>query len=136
MGFDHRAVSGGTGDSDLEFARQELEFRVVCGPLADQLGHRAGIGHLIGGGTGEMVGGHVANGVAGGLDRMQLHLGQRVEHIGDIAQFGPVVLDVLARGEVAVALVPFLGDIGELVHLGAVERAIGDRHAQHIGVQL
>ena len=26
--------------------------------------------------------------------------------------------------------------IGEPVHLGAVERAIGDGHAQHIGVQL
>ena len=136
MGLDHRTVSGGTGDGDLELARQELEFRVVGGPLSDQLGHGAWVGDLIGGGPGEMVRRHVADGVARGLDRVQLHLGQRVEHVGHVAQLGPVVLDVLTRGEVAVALVPLLGDIGELVHLRAAQRAIGDRHAQHIGVQL
>ena len=136
MGLDHRTVMGGARDSDLELARQELEFGVVGGPLPDQFGHGARIGDFIRGGTGEMVGGHVADGVAAGLDGVHVHLGQRVQHIGDIAQLGPVVLDVLARGEMAVALIPFGSDIGQLVHLAAAERAIGNGHPQHIGVQL
>ena len=70
MRFDHGPVIGAAGDGNLEFARQELEFRVVGGPLPDQFGHGAGIGDFIGGGTGEMVGGDVAYGVAAGLDGM------------------------------------------------------------------
>ncbi len=71
-----------------------------------------------------------------GLDRVHVHGCQRVQHIGHIAQFGPVVLDILARGEVAIALVPFIRDVGQLVHLAAVQRAIRDRDPQHVGVQL
>ncbi len=136
MGLDHRTVMGRARDSDLELARQELEFGVVGGPLPDQFGHRARIGDFIRGGTGEMVGGHVADGVTAGLDGVHVHFGQRVQHIGDITQLGPVVLDVLARGKMAVALIPFGSDIGQLVHLAAAERAIGDRDPQHIGMQL
>ena len=36
----------------------------------------------------------------------------------------------------AIALVPFLGEQRELAHLAGIERAIGDRDPQHIGVQL
>ena len=136
MGADHGAVVFGAGHGHLELARHRLEFWVIGGPLAHQFGHGARVGNLVGGGTGEMVCGHVADGVARGLNRVHLHFAQGVQHIRHIPQFGPVVLNILACGEVAVTLVPFLGQIGQLIHLAAGERAIGDRHAQHVGVQL
>ena len=63
-------------------------------------------------------------------------IGQRVKHLRDIVELGPVELNVLAGGEVAVALVPGFGDQGQLAHLPTVERAVGDGHAQHVGMQL
>ena len=36
----------------------------------------------------------------------------------------------------AVAAIVFVGDIGKLAHLPRRQRAIGDGHAQHIGVKL
>ena len=36
----------------------------------------------------------------------------------------------------AVAAIISAGDVRELAHLPAVERAIGNRHAQHVGVEL
>ena len=46
-------------------------------PLAQHLGHRARIGDLVGGGAGPMIGGDIADAVAGGLDGMHLDLGKR-----------------------------------------------------------
>ena len=45
-------------------------------PLAQDLGLGARIGHLVGGGTGEVVGRDVADAVAGGLDGVHLDGGQ------------------------------------------------------------
>ena len=67
---------------------------------------------------------------------MQADAREIIEHIGNVAQLGPIVLDVLTGGEVAIAFVISLGQIRKQTHLGAIERSIGDRHAQHIGVQL
>ena len=136
MRLGHGAVVRRAGDGDLELARQELEFRVVGGPLAQQLGVRARVFDLVGGGTGEMVGGDVAHAVAGGLDGVHLHIGQRRQDGGHVGQLRPVELDVLPGGEVAVALVPACRRYGQLAHLARVQRAVGDRHAQHVGVQL
>ena len=36
----------------------------------------------------------------------------------------------------AVSFVPFLGNHGELAHLPAIQSAIGDRDAEHVGMQL
>ena len=136
MGTGDSAIIRRPGDGHFEFARQELEFRVIGGPLADQFGIGARIVDFIGGGSGEMVGGDVADGVAGGLDRVETHFGQCVEHIGHVTEFGPVELDVLAGGEVAITTIPALGHIGELAHLRAVQRAVGDGDTEHIGVKL
>ena len=67
---------------------------------------------------------------------MHADIGQRLQDGGHIGQFGPVELDVLARGEVAGALVPYLRDMGQLAHLVRVDRAVRNGHAQHIGMQL
>ena len=104
--------------------------------MADQFGHWAGIGHLIGAGPCEMIGSDIADRIAAGLDRMHAHIGQGLQHGGHIFEFWPVILDILARGEMAIALVPPLRDHRQLAHLAAVQRPIGDRHAQHIGMQL
>ncbi len=136
MGFQYSAVLFAARNGDLELAAQELEFRVVGRPLADQFGNRARIFDLVRGSAREMVGGDVADGVARGLDRMHVDLGQRIQHIRDVVQLRPVILDVLTSGEMAVTLVPSLCQKGELVHLAAIQGAIGDGNAQHIGVKL
>ena len=136
MRFDHGAVVFGPGDGDLEFTRHELEFRVVGGPLAQQFGIGARVGDLIRGGTGEMVGRHVADRVARGLNGVHPNLGQRVQHIRHVVQLGPVVLDVLTGGEVAIALVPLFSQQSQLTHLRAGQRAIGNGDTQHVRVQL
>ena len=136
MGFDHGAVVFGTCHGDLELARQELEFRVICRPLADQLSDGTGVCDLVSSGTGKVVRSHVADGVTGGLDRMHVHFSQRIKHVRHIAQLRPVVLDVLACGEVAIALVPLVRDICETGHLLTIQGPIGDRNTQHIGMQL
>ena len=53
-----------------------------------------------------------------------------------VLELDPVELDVLPRGEMAVAAVILLGDLGELAHLPRRQRAIGNGDAQHIGVEL
>mmetsp|Transcript_1021 Transcript_1021/g.1211 ORF Transcript_1021/g.1211 Transcript_1021/m.1211 type:complete len:274 (+) Transcript_1021:893-1714(+) len=136
MGLENRAILFTGRDGDLELAAHELEFRVIGRPLTDQFRDRAGVFDLVRGGAGEMVGGHVADGVAGGLDCVQVHLCQRVQHVRHVLQLGPVVLDVLTGSEMAIALVPLFRQQRELAHLVGRQRAIGDRNPQHIGVQL
>ena len=61
---------------------------------------------------------------------------QLSENVGCVGQFDPVILQVLARREVAITAVIFLRDLTQLAHLPGRQRAIGDGDAQHIGVQL
>ena len=129
-------VVGRTGDGDLELAGQEREFRMEGGPLADDLAGDARILDLVGGGAGILIGGGVADAVAAGLDGVHLDFRQVLQDVGDVFQLGPVVLDVLARGEVAVSLVVAARDIGQLAHLRRRQHAVRDGHAQHVGVNL
>ncbi len=105
-------------------------------PLAHQLGIGAGVHHLVRGRAREVIGADVADAIAAGLDRVHLDRRKVREGVGAIFQLDPVVLDVLAGGEVAVAAIILVGDVGEHLHLARIERAIGDRDAQHIGVEL
>ena len=134
MHLDRRAVALGAGHGYLELARQIRELRMNRRPLPQDLGIGTRVGDLVGGGTGEVVGGHVANAVAARLDGMHLdgsEVGEDSRHIG---QRRPVVLDVLARGEMAVALVVFARDMAEHAQLPGVQRAVGNGDAQHISV--
>ena len=58
------------------------------------------------------------------------------ENVGRVFERRPVVLDILARREMAVAAIIATSDLGELAHLDRVQRAIGHGDAQHIGVEL
>ena len=130
------AVMRRGADRDLELAGEEREFRMQAGPLPDDFGERPGIFDFLGRGAGEMIGGDVANAIAGGLDAMHLHIGKFGENIGHVHQLDPIELDVGPGGEMAEALVVFAGDVRELAQLPAGERAVGNGDAQHIGVKL
>jgi hypothetical protein len=100
---DGGAVLVRAGDGDLELARQEGEFRVQRAPLAQDLAVGPRVHHLVGRDAGQRVAGDVADAVAAGLDAVHVDLGQQVHHVGAARQRDPVELQVLARGEVAVA---------------------------------
>src|SRR5690606_32299625 len=136
MGIGDGAVLFGAIDGDLELARQVGEFRMEGAPLSQDLAPGARIDDFIGGYAGELVGRNVADAVAGGLDAMHLDRGQVFVDIGSLLQLYPVVLDVLAGREVSVATVIVTGDVGQLAHLDARQQAIGNRHAQHVGMTL
>ena len=131
-----RAILLARDHRDLELAGEVGELRVEARPLAHQLGIGAGVHHLVGGSTREVIATDVADAVAAGLDRVHLDRREVRESVGAILQLDPVVLDVLPGGEVAVSAVILVRDVGEHLHLAAVERAIGDGDAQHIGVEL
>ena len=133
----HGCTIGVAGDHrDLELARQIAEFRMETRPLAQQFGIGPRIDDLVCGGTCEVVRTDVADAIAAGLDGVHLDLGKIGQDIGRVFQLDPVVLDVLPRGEVAVTAVVLVRDIGQRVHLLAVQRAVGDGNAQHVSVQL
>jgi hypothetical protein len=105
-------------------------------PLADDLAPDARILDLALGGARILIRGHVADAVAAGLDGMHLDLGELGEDVRRLFELGPVELEVLARREVAVALVVAARDEGELAQLARVERPVRDRDAEHVGVEL
>ena len=106
------------------------------GPLPYELAPDEGIDDFVLGHAGKMVGGGIADAVAGGLDGVHLHLGQFGQDLGHLIQPGPVELDVLAGGEVSVTLVVGACYAGKPSQLRRRNQAIGDRHAQHRRVAL
>ncbi len=136
MCLDGGAVVLGPRHRDLELARQKAELGMQARPLTDQLRGRARILDLVGGDAGEMIGRDIADAIAGGLDGVHLDIGEKVEDIGHVLELGPVELEILPRGEMAVAAIVAVADQRELPHLPRGERAVGNGDAQHIGVQL
>ena len=67
---------------------------------------------------------------------MHLDAGELGQDVGRVLQRRPVVLQVLPRGEMAVAAIVFARDVGELAQLLRIQRAVGHGDAQHVGVQL
>ena len=133
----HRsAVLGACDHRDLELARQIAEFGVKSAPLAKKFSPDARIGDFIGGGSGILVRGDVADAVPARLNCMHFDRRKLGEQVGTVLELDPVVLDILARCEMAVATVIFARDMPEHPHLTAVQRAIGNRHAQHVGMEL
>ena len=102
---------------DLEFAGKEREFGMQRRPLSQQFTNGARVCDFICGGTGPMVRGHVADAVAGGLNAVHFNFGQGIKNVSRVFQLDPVVLNVLSRGEVAIAAVPLVGDVGQAAHL-------------------
>ena len=91
------------GEVDLELAGQELGDGVAH-PVADEgAGVGRGIEDFVLGDAGPGVGGDVAHGVAAGFARGESDGTQDAEHVGHLVERDEVDLDVLARGDVALA---------------------------------
>ena len=117
MEGDGRAILGGTRDRDLELARQPAELRVQRRPLAQDLAPRPGVLELVIGGAGKRIGRDITHAIAARLDAVHLNLGECGQNVGNIDKLHPVELQVLARGEVAIAAIPLPPDHGELAEL-------------------
>jgi hypothetical protein len=100
-------------------------------PLAQDFAVGPRIDCFVGCDTRQRVAGDVANAVAAGLNAVHVHRGQHVHHIGSAGQRDPVVLQVLAGGEVAVALVELARNAGERAKLLAGQFAIRHGHPKH-----
>src|SRR3984957_2391333 len=100
-------------------------------PLPNDLAVRPRIIDLILGYAREVIGGHVADAVAAGLDRMHLHGRKLGENVGNILQPGPVELQVLAGREMPEAAVIAMCDVAELPQLPRAEQAVGNRDTEH-----
>ncbi len=104
--------------------------------LAQQLRPDARILDLVGRHARPLVGGDVAHAIAAGLHSVQAGARQIRHRVGQLRELDPVELDVLPRGEMAVAAVVFARHVREHSHLVGGQRAVGNRDPQHIGVQL
>ena len=117
MQFDRGAIDRRTGHGDFELARQPGEFRHQCRPLPQPFAHRSWVDDFIGSDASERIGGDIAYAVPTGLYRVHLYAGQFIENVRHIDQLWPVELNVLARGEVSVAAIVFIRDVGKFVQL-------------------
>src|SRR4029450_13097545 len=133
---DGSAIFGGASDGEFELARQPTEFRMHGRPLTDHLAPGSRILEFVDGCASERIGGGVAERSAAGLNAMHLDIGERVQDIRHIDQLDPVILEIGARSEMAVATIPFAPNHGELAKLPWAEHAVRDGDAQHVGVQL
>ncbi len=131
-----RAIVARGADRDLELARHEREFRMQRHVLADDLGENARILDLVGRHAGPLVGRDVAHDIAAGLHAVHADSGEIGHGVRQFGELDPVILDVLPRGEMAVAAVVLARDMRQHAQLRRRQRAVGDGDAQHIGVQL
>ena len=124
------------GERDLELARQVGKFRIQHCVLAQQLAIDSRVGQLVPGSAGIVVGGDVAHAIPGGLDRRDFDFGQFREKIRCLLQLDPVVLNVLARGEMPESPIVGAGDVRKFPHLLRRQDAVGYVDPQHVGVKL
>ena len=134
--LDRGAIVLGRGNREFELARQEGEFRMQRGVLPQQFGPDAGILDLARRDAGPLVRSDVAGVVARGLHGVNADFGEIGQRIRQFGELDPVELDVLPGGEMAVAAIVAPRDMRQLPQLLRRQRAVGDRDAKHIGVQL
>ena len=121
---------------NLEFARQIRELRMERRPLPEQLRVGTRVDELVPGDAGEVIGGDVAHAVAAGLNGVHLDACKLCQDVRDVLEPGPVELDVLTCGEVAVASVILAADVRQLAQLGGPQQSVRDRDAEHRSVLL
>ena len=115
--LDGSAVMRVAGNGNFKLARQIGKFRMEGRPLPDNLGNNARVFNLVGNGTGILVGRDIADAVTGSLDGMHLNLGKLGQQIRNAREGRPVILNVLARGEMPVAAIINARDMGQLAKL-------------------
>ncbi|SPE37158.1 hypothetical protein SBA3_260014 [Candidatus Sulfopaludibacter sp. SbA3] len=133
----HDAIAAGTAiERDLEFARQ----------VAGQVLAEKGVGHALGVGAHIEnfvvrdprlgAGGDVTHGVVAGLAIGQAGVGEHVHEVWHAHQRHEVILDVLPRGEVALAAAELVGDTAELLQLWRGQQSARDLAAHHLHARL
>ena len=125
-----------TAHGNLEFARQPGKFRMKGRPLPQNFAIGTRIDHFVRCHTGKLVGGDIADAIARSLDRMHFNRRQLGENVRRLFQLDPVVLNIGAGREMAIVTVMFARDLSQHAQLAAAEVAVGNRHAQHIGMTL
>ena len=120
-----------TGYRDLELAREEGELGMKRGPLPQNFAKRTRVKQFIGCHAGELIGSDIAHAIATGLNGVHFDASQIGEDVRGILQPGPVVLDVLAGGEMSIAAVIASRNVREHAQLRRRQQAIGNGHAQH-----
>ncbi len=133
---DRGAIVRRARDRDLELARQVRELGMQERVLAQQLAVDARIGELVLRAARVLVRRDVAHAVARRLDRGDADLAEIGDRVRRLCELDPVVLDVLARREMAEAAVVLARDVRELAHLPRRQRAVRHVHAQHVRMQL
>ena len=136
MHADGRAIFRGAANRNFEFAWQISELRVKCRPLTQHFRPRPRVGNFIRCNAGEMIGGDIANAVAGSLDGVHFNIRQVFQNVRHFRQGDPVELQILACCEVSCATVIFLRHAGQRAQLRGRKHAIGNRNAQHGRVAL
>ena len=131
-----RAIAARGADRDLELARHERKLRMQRHVLADDFGADARILDLVGRHARPLVGRDIAHDIAAGLHAVHADFGEIGHGVRQFGELDPVILDVLPRGEMAVAAVVLARDGGKHAQLLGRQRAVGDGDAQHVGVQL
>ncbi len=134
--LDRSAIAHCAVDGDLELARQEGEFGMEGGPLADDFAPGPRVDQLITSHASELVGGGVADAVAAGLDGVHLHGGQLGEDLGYVFQFRPIELHVGPGADMGITLVVATGDLGQLAHLRRGKQTVRHGDAQHRRIAL
>src|SRR3546814_13215679 len=123
------AMAGRRRKRKFELAWQPVEFRMERRPFPGDLARRTRIDKLIVRDAGEMIRGHIANAIAGCLDRMHLHgrpLGEDVRHLFEL---GPVELHVLSLREMTEALVVRASNVAQHPQLSAGKQPF--RNSEH-----
>src|SRR5699024_8773319 len=98
-------IMGGTTNGNLELAGQEREFWMESGPLTDDFTPGTAVLDFIWCNAGKLVSGRVTDTVTTGLNGMQIDLGQLFQNVRYLLKLGPVNLDILPRGKVAIAFI-------------------------------
>ena len=80
--------------------------------------------------------GDIADRVVAGLARSEPDIGQAMQYVWNVAQRNEMILDVLARGEVAFAPAKLVGNAGQLIHLPRGQDASGHLGADHVNAGL
>ena len=139
MDLGDRVVAGGRGERGLHLARHRLR-RGVADEVADvRAGVRGDVELLARQHAGPRVAGHVAHRVAAALPARESGVAELADQLGRVGQRDVVHLDVLARGDVALAqrhvLLDHVGERVELIRGHATERQL-DAHHLHVGLAL
>ena len=104
--------------------------------LADQLRPDPRILDLVRRSTGPLVRGEIANAIAARLHAVHADAGECRHGVGEFLELDPVVLNVLASGEMAVTAIEAPRHMRQHAHLRRRQRTVGNGSAQHVSVQL